>query len=76
MTQGGFSGMELDAWNINENFDLTVPLRGVITSRFGYRQVSGPTIPRFHTGIDIAANTGTVIVSAMSGRVTRVSDVR
>ena len=65
--------MELDARYVLENHILTIPLRGTITSRFGYRDY---VLPRFHTGIDIAANTGTVIVAAMEGYVTLVSNVR
>lgn len=45
------------------------PLDGIITSRFGYRQlrVSGSN---FHTGLDIDGNTGDPIVAAVAGTVT------
>jgi murein DD-endopeptidase MepM/ murein hydrolase activator NlpD len=45
------------------------PLNGVITSRFGYRQlrVSGSN---FHTGLDIDGDTGDPIVAAVAGTVT------
>ena len=45
------------------------PLNGVITSRFGYRQlrISGSN---FHGGLDIDGNTGDPIVAAVSGTVT------
>lgn len=45
------------------------PLNGVITSRFGYRQlrVSGSN---FHTGLDIDGDTGDPIVASVSGTVT------
>ena len=45
------------------------PLTGVITSKFGYRQlrISGSN---FHTGLDIDGNTGDVIVAAAPGVVT------
>ncbi len=45
------------------------PLVGVITSRFGYRQlrVSGSN---FHTGLDIDGDTGDPIVAAVAGTVT------
>ncbi|MEJ2668070.1 MAG: LysM peptidoglycan-binding domain-containing protein [Deinococcales bacterium] len=45
------------------------PIHGPITSHFGYRQlrVDGSN---FHTGIDIAANSGTPIHAAVGGRVT------
>ncbi len=45
------------------------PLSGIITSRFGYRQlrVSGSN---FHTGLDIDGDTGDPIVAAVAGTVT------
>jgi len=45
------------------------PIHGPITSHFGYRQlrVDGSN---FHTGLDIAANSGTPIHAAVGGRVT------
>ncbi|MCL2383293.1 MAG: hypothetical protein FWC79_03935 [Oscillospiraceae bacterium] len=70
------SQMELDAKKIIENYYLGLPLTGVITSRFGYRISPFPNVSGFHTGIDIAANTGTMVASAMDGVVIRVSGVR
>ena len=49
---------------IKQNISIIKPLDGVITSRFGLRE---NVEPFNHTGIDIAANTGTKIVSAMEG---------
>ena len=45
------------------------PLTGIITSKFGYRQlrISGSN---FHTGLDIDGNAGDVIVAAAPGVVT------
>lgn len=64
--------MEIDANNIKNNYSITLPLRGTISSRFGPRT---PTeiVSANHAGIDIAANEGTVFVSAMEGKVTLVS---
>ncbi len=45
------------------------PIRGVITSRFGYRQLA-ITNTNFHTGLDIDGETGDPIVAAMPGVVT------
>ena len=61
------SQMELDAKEIKEKYTLTYPLKGTITSRFGLRNPTTPTVPKNHTGIDIAANTGTVIWAALDG---------
>ncbi len=42
---------------------------GVITSRYGPRNPTDPKVPKYHTGIDIAVNTGTVFIAyGRSGR--------
>lgn len=48
------------------------PTRGRITSRFGMRMDPFTGIRRFHNGVDIANNTGTPVLAAMSGRVAMV----
>jgi len=68
--------MEIDAQTIKANYSIISPLKGTITSRFGERNPTTPTVPKYHTGIDIAANEGTVFVAAMSGTVTMVSSER
>lgn len=65
--------MEKDAKYVKENISLIIPLKGTITSRFGLRNPETPTVPKNHTGIDIAVNEGTVFISAMSGIVEKVS---
>lgn len=68
------SQMELDANFVKNNFEMTVPVNGTITSRFGIRT---PTdiISANHAGIDIGAYEGTKISAAMDGKVTLVSGV-
>ena len=61
------SQMEIDAKEIKSKYNLTKPLIGTITSRFGYREPTTKSVPKNHTGIDIAANTGTVIYAALDG---------
>ena len=61
---------EKDVKDIKDNYSLIKPLEGNVTSRFGPRNPTTPTVPKQHTGIDIAANVGTVIRAAMDGRVT------
>ena len=63
-----------DAEFIKQNYLLVKPLSGTITSRFGLRNPTTETVPKYHTGIDIAANTGTIFVAAMEGKVILVSD--
>ena len=61
------SQMEIDANNIKGTYNLIKPLEGTITSRFGQRDPTTPTVPKNHTGIDIAANIGTNIIAALDG---------
>lgn len=55
-------------------FSYTTPVKGTLTDRFGYRQhpVSGEK--RFHYGLDLAAEEGSVIASFAQGIVTVVGD--
>ena len=46
-----------------------VPVKGRISSTFGWRNPTTSTVPKYHTGLDIAANEGTVIKSATDGKV-------
>ena len=67
-------GARLDAMDLQEiNGDLFVwPLRGYITSLYGYRSNPFTKRRQFHTGLDIAAPMGTPIKAAMGGRVSSV----
>jgi len=65
-------GAQLDYAKLQEiNGDLFVwPLRGPITSYFGYRRNPfNPSHRQFHDGIDISGRTGTPVRAAMTGRV-------
>ena len=64
--------MEIDAKYIKENFKISIPLEGIITSRFGLRTPTN-IISANHAGIDIGANDGTKIKAAMDGKITLVS---
>lgn len=70
------SQMEQDAKYLKSNFSFIKPLTtGTVTSRFGLRNPTTATVPKYHTGIDIGVPEGTVIVSAMEGTVELVSSV-
>lgn len=69
-SQEPLSQMEQDAEYIKKNISIIKPLTGVITSRFGLRE---DVQPYSHTGIDIAANTGTTIIAAIDGVASVVS---
>lgn len=70
------SQIEQDAIDIIKTKSLIIPLKGTITSRFGEREPKTATVPKNHTGIDIAVNEGTVFIAAMSGVVQQVSNKR
>lgn len=65
---------EADISKIKEKISFIVPVVGVVTSRFGIRTPTTPTVPINHTGIDIAAPKGTDILSATNGKVILNSD--
>lgn len=65
--------MEQDAENIKKKIKFIVPVDGRISSTFGWRNPTTSTVPKYHTGLDIAANEGTIIKSATDGKVILVS---
>ena len=73
---GDLTQMEQDAKDILASKSLIIPLKGTITSRYGLRNPETPTVPKNHTGIDIAVNEGTVFIASMAGTVEKVSSER
>ena len=63
------SQMEQDANYIKSNVNFIKPVNGTISSMFGLRNPTTSTVPKNHTGTDIAAVTGTKVVSATDGTV-------
>ena len=55
-------------------FDYCVPVCGVISSNFGYREHPIEGEEKFHYGIDLAADTGTEIHCFANGTVTAVGE--
>lgn len=68
-TEKELSQMEKDAQEIKAKTTFIVPVEGYISSTFGWRNPTISTVPKYHTGLDIAAVTGTVIKSATDGKV-------
>lgn len=64
------SQMEQDANYIKSTVNFIKPVNGTISSMFGLRNPTTATVPKNHTGTDIAASKGTKIVSATDGTVT------
>ena len=69
------SQMEQDANYIKSIISFIKPVNGEISSEFGWRNPTTQTVPKNHTGTDIAAETGTKIVSATDGTVVLSSTV-
>lgn len=67
------SQMEKDAIEVKQICDFIKPLSGTITSEFGEREVTSKVMSSDHKGIDIAANKGTKIKSAITGQVKEAS---
>lgn len=61
--------MEQDANYVKSTISFIKPVNGTISSAFGERNPTTSTVPKNHTGTDIAAVTGTKIVSATDGTV-------
>ena len=53
---------------------MIIPVVGTVTSEFGVRNSENPKVSNYHSGLDIAANTGTQILSALNGEVIEIGN--
>ena len=60
---------EQDIEYVKNNISFITPINGTISSTFGWRTPTTATVPKYHTGLDLAATTGTIIKSATDGKV-------
>ena len=65
---------EQDIANIKATTTFIKPVTGTISSKFGQRDPTTSTVPKNHTGVDIAANMETKILSATDGEVVLASE--
>ena len=65
---------EQDIANIKATTTFIKPVEGTISSQFGQREPTTSTVPKNHTGVDIAANMGTKIVASTGGEVVLASE--
>ncbi len=56
----------------NQNVAMVVPVSGKVVRGFGWSEDSLDNLERFHPGIDIAAEPGTTVKAAWSGKITRL----
>lgn len=69
------SEMDKDVENLKIAYQFEKPLdNAIVSSGFGARESEYQNVKGYHTGIDLAAEKGTLIKSAMEGIVTLVSD--
>lgn len=68
------SQAEQDILTVKNTTTFIKPIEGVISSKYGQRNPTTATVPKNHTGIDIAANLGTKIKSATDGEVVLSSE--
>lgn len=73
-SMSSLSQMDLDIENLKNTYSFTNPISGVVSSKFGSRESEYQKVTGYHTGIDIAAEEGVTIKSAMKGTVSLVSE--
>lgn len=66
--------MELDVENLKAAYSFIKPIEGIVTSPFGARESENKNVTGYHTGMDLAAESGTYIKASMGGIVTLVSN--
>lgn len=65
---------EIDILNIKNTTSFIKPIEGIISSKFGQRESATGSVPKNHTGTDIAAAIETKIKSATDGEVVLESE--
>ena len=65
---------EQDINSIKNTTTFIKPVVGVISSKYGQRDTATGSVPKNHTGTDIAANMGTKIIAATDGEVVLASE--
>ena len=70
----GLSQTEQDIQNVKNTTTFIKPVEGTISSSYGRRETATGSVPKDHTGTDIAAPMGTKIKSATDGEVVLVSE--
>lgn len=65
---------EQDILDVKNTTTFIKPIEGIISSGYGRREEATGSVPKNHTGTDIAANLGTKIKSSTDGEVVLSSD--
>ncbi len=72
-SSSSISEMELDIQNLKSAYSFVKPINGIVSSGFGARESEYQNVTGYHTGIDLAADKGTIIKASMQGIVEQVS---
>ncbi len=67
------SEMDMDIENLKAAYSFVKPINGIVSSGFGARESEYQNVKGYHTGVDIAAEKGTIIKASMQGIVELVS---
>ncbi len=68
------SQTEQDINNVKNTTSFIKPVEGLVSSKYGQRDTATGSVPKNHTGTDIATNIGTKIRSATDGEVVLSSE--
>lgn len=74
MQEEGVNQLIDDVNNIKSSYEIISPLKGIITSKFGARVSDNPIVSSYHTGLDIGANSGTIISAAHDGKIIQAGE--
>ena len=66
--------MDLDIQNLENAYYFIKPIDGIVSSSFGARESKYQNVTGYHTGVDIASKSGTIIKASMEGIVSLVSN--
>ena len=68
------SQMDFDIQNLKNAYYFIKPIEGIVSSSFGARESKYQNVTGYHTGVDIASKSGTIIKASMEGIVELVSN--
>ena len=71
--ESSLNEMDLDVENLKNAYSFINPIKGIVSSKFGSRESEYQKVTGYHTGVDVAAEEGTIIKASMEGIVELVS---
>lgn len=72
-SESSLNEMDLDVENLKNAYSFINPITGIVSSKFGSRESEYQKVTGYHTGVDVAAEEGTIIKASMEGIVELVS---